>query len=171
MDKPAVLPLLTALLATACAPAPPPAPDLEAEMAALRAAATSYHEAASAKDPARVVALYDEDAVMVPPNADLVDGLEGVKGYRFGFISTPGVELHFEIIRAEVSASGDMGWTLALGDITINRPDGTTGSDLVRDFHVWKKQADGSWKVVADIWNSGMAAAPDTSRADPVSPR
>ena len=171
MTKPIVLSLVSVLLAAACAPPPPPPPDLEAELAALHAAASAYHEAASAKDAARVVALYDEGAVMVPPNADLVDGLEAVRGYRFGFISTPGVELHFEIVRAEVSASADMGWTLALGDITINRPDGTTGSDLVRDFHVWRKQADGSWKVVADIWNSGMAAAPDTSRADPVSPR
>lgn len=160
MTKPALLSLLTLVLTTACAPPPAPAPDLEAELAALRTAATAYHEAATAKDAARVVALYDEGAVMVPPNADLVEGLQGVKGYPFGFINTPGVELHFEIVRAEISATADMGWTLALGDITINRPDGTVGSDLIRDFHVWKKQADGSWKVVADIWNSGIPLNP-----------
>jgi ketosteroid isomerase-like protein len=165
MTRFAALSVVPTLLAAACTPH---APDLEVELASLRAAATAYHDAASAKDPARVVALYDADAVMLPPNADLVEGLEGVKGYRFGFIGTPGVELRFEILRAEVSASADMGWTLALGDITINRPDGTVGSDLVRDFHVWKKQADGSWKVVADIWNSGLPAAaastPDETR-------
>ncbi len=160
MTKLALLHLVTLLLTAACSPPPPPPPDLEAELAALHAAASAYHAAATAKDAARVVTLYDEDAVMVPPNADLVDGLQGVKGYRFGFINTPGVALHFEIVRAEVSASADMGWTLALGDITINRPDGTVGSDLIRDFHVWKKQADGSWKVVADIWNSGIPLNP-----------
>jgi len=94
----------------------------------------------------------------VPPNADMVEGLSGVQGYRFGFIETPGVELEFEILRAEVSASGDMGWTLALGQITINREDAPPGRDIVRDFHTWKKQADGSWKVVVDMWNSGMPA-------------
>ncbi|MHB1191889.1 MAG: YybH family protein [Longimicrobiales bacterium] len=160
MTKPALLFLVALLLTAACAPPPAPAPDLEAELAALNAAAAAYHEAATAKDAARVVALYDEGAVMVPPNADLVDGLQGVKGYPFGFINTPGVELHFEIVRSEISATADMGWTLALGDITINRPDGTVGSDLIRDFHVWKKQADGSWKVVADIWNSGIPLNP-----------
>jgi ketosteroid isomerase-like protein len=171
MTRSAALSLVPTLLAAACAAPAPRAPDLEAELTALRAAATAYYAAASAKDPAGVVALYDRDAVMVPPNADLVEGLEGVQGYRFGFISTPGVELRFEILRAEVSASADMGWTLALGDITINRPDGSVDSDLVRDFHVWKKQTDGSWKVVADIWNSGIPLRPDTSRAGPVSPR
>ncbi len=158
MTKPAVLPLLTVALAAACAPPPPPPPDLEAEVAALRAAATAYNDAATAKDAAGVVALYDQDAVMLPPNLDIVNGLEGVKGYRFGFITTPGVELRFEILDAEVSSSADMGWTLSLANITISRPDGTVGTELIRDFHVWRKQADGSWKLAVDIWNSGMPA-------------
>ncbi|MGI9625592.1 MAG: YybH family protein, partial [Longimicrobiales bacterium] len=90
------------------------------------------------------------------PNAEMVEGLAGVQTYRFGFIETPGVELRFETIRAEVSESGDIGWTLSIGDITINRPQGPPGKDIVRDFHTWKKQEDGSWKVVVDMWNSGM---------------
>lgn len=147
--------LLAALLAAACTPAPL---DRDAELAALRAAAEAYHAAAAGKDAGGVVALYDEGAVMVPPGAAMVNGLPEVRGYRFGFISTPGVSLTFELLRADVSASGDMGWTLAEGDITIERPDGTTGRDLVRDFHVWRKQPDGSWKVVVDFWNSGVAA-------------
>lgn len=144
--------LLVATLVPACAP-PPSDDDGGAE--ALRLAAEAYHAAASAKDAAGVVALYDEGAVMIPPGGEMVNGLDEVRGYRFGFISTPGVSLSFELARVEVSASGDMGWTLALGDITIQRPDGTTGKDLVRDFHVWRRQADGSWKVVVDAWNSG----------------
>ncbi len=143
------------LLAGACTP---PSIDREAELSTLRAAAAAYHEAASSKVVDDVVALYDETAVMIPPNADMVEGLEGVRNYRFGFIETPGVDLRFEIIRAEVSSAGDMGWTLSLGHITINRPDGPPGRDLVRDFHMWKKRADGSWVVVVDMWNSGLPA-------------
>ena len=131
--------------------------DLEAELSALREAATRYQDAASAKDAMTVVSMYDEDALMIPPSAEMVEGLEGVRGYRFGFIETPGVELEFELIRAEVAATGDMGWTLSIGDITIARPDGPPGRDRVRDFHTWKKQTDGSWKVVVDIWNSDPA--------------
>lgn len=147
--------LFAAVLVAACAPAPP---DREAELATLRAAAEAYHAAAAGKDAGGVVALYDEGAVMVPPGGAMVNGLPEVRDYRFGFISTPGVSLTFELLRVEVSASGDMGWTLAEGDITLARPDGTTGKDLVRDFHVWRKQADGSWKVAVDFWNSGVAA-------------
>jgi len=101
------------------------------------------------------------------PNADLVEGLDGVRGYRFGFISTPGIELRFELVRAEVSQSADMGWTLAIADITIDNPDGPPAFSLVRDFHTWKKQPDGSWKVIGDIWNTGPEPAADTAALNP----
>ena len=130
--------------------------ETESDLVSLRLAANTYHQAASVKDRAAVVALYDENALMVPPNADLVEKLEGVQGYRFGFLETPGVELQFEILRAEISTSGDIGWTLSIGDITINNPEGPPGRDIIRDFHIWKKQTDGSWKVVVDMWNSEL---------------
>jgi ketosteroid isomerase-like protein len=123
----------------------------------LRSAALAYQEAASAKNADAVVGMYDETALMIPPNAEIVDeGLEGVEGYQFGFIVTPGVSLDFELIRVEVAESGDIGWTFAIGDITIQREGEEPGRDIVRDFHTWKKQADGSWKIVVDMWNSGM---------------
>lgn len=129
----------------------------EADVAALTAAALAYQSAASAKDADAVVGMYDETAMMIPPNAEIVDeGLTGVETYQFGFIVTPGVELEFDLIRVEVAASGDIGWTFAIGQITINREGEPPGHDVVRDFHTWKKQSNGSWKIVVDMWNSGM---------------
>jgi len=155
MKTPKIPHAVAALFVGACTTQQPTV-DVEQELVALRAAATAYHEAASAKDGEAVVGMYDQAAVMIPPNADLVEGLNEVQNYRFGFIETPGVELEFELVRAEVSAAGDIGWTLAIGEITINQPEGPPGRDQVRDFHTWKKQADGSWKVVVDVWNSGL---------------
>jgi uncharacterized protein (TIGR02246 family) len=143
---------LAGFLVSACSS---PAVDVEAERVSLRAAAEAYQAAASAKDAAAVVGMYDEEAVMVPPDGDLVEGLDAVRQYRFGFIETPGVTLSFDLVRVEVAASGDVGWTLAIGDITIDRGDEPPGRDVVRDVHTWKKQEDGSWKVVLDAWNSG----------------
>ena len=93
---------------------------------------------------------------MVPPNEPLVEGIADVQNYRFGFISTPGVSLDFKLLRVEVSEDGDMGWTLAEGDIRIEQDGAEPGQDLVRDFHVWSRQPDGRWTVVVDVWNSGM---------------
>ena len=153
--------LVVAAIASAsvCGCGVPPGPDRAAAELALRDAAQAYHEAASAKNAQAVVEFYDDDALMVPPNAPRVEGIDGVREYRFGFIETPGVELVFELVRAEVSEAGDIGWTLAIGDITIVRPEGAPGRDRVRDFHTWRRQADGSWKVVVDMWNSEMPAS------------
>ena len=129
--------------------------DLTAERAALREAMEAYHEAASTKDAQTVVSMYDNDAMMIPPNAERVEGIEGVRTYRFGFIENASVELDFEAMRIEIAPGGDMAWTLAVANASFEGPDGEPGSDRIRDFHVWKKQADGSWKVEVDIWNSG----------------
>ena len=153
-----ILAPLSVLFAVACAPSP--TIDLDVERTALRQAAAAYHAAASAKDAQSVVGMYDDNAMMVPPNAKRVEGIEGVRNYRFGFIETPGVELVFETIEVHVSDGGDMGWTLAIGDITINRPGEEPGRDVVRDFHVWNKQEDGSWKVAVDMWNSEPPQSP-----------
>jgi ketosteroid isomerase-like protein len=48
-----------------------------------------------------------------------------------------------------------------MGDITVDGPDGEPVSESVRDFHVWRKDADGEWKLVIDIWNSPIPP-PDT---------
>ncbi len=142
----------TVLVLGGCGSAPPV--DRETALAALREAAVAYQEAASAKDAPAVVAFYDDDAVMVPPGAARVQGIDAVRDYRFGFIETPGVELVFELARAEVADGGDMGWTLAIGDITIRSGDGAPTRDRVRDVHTWRRQTDGSWKIVLDVWNS-----------------
>lgn len=147
-----VVPAVAATLFGGCAGSS--SVDRARETDALRAAAEAYHAAASAKDALAVVALYDDDAVMVPPGGELVQGIDAVRGFRFGFIETPGVELEFELVRVEVSESGDMGWTLAVGEIAIRSGDDPPGRDRVRDVHTWRRQADGSWKVVLDVWNS-----------------
>ncbi len=148
--------LATSLLLMSCS-SEPSSTTREANIESLTAAALAYQAAASAKDADAVVAMYDQSAIMIPPNAAIVDeGLSGVQNYQFGFIVTPGVELDFDLIRVEVSESGDIGWTFSLGDITINRDGQEPGRDIVRDFHTWKRQADGSWKIVVDLWNSGM---------------
>jgi ketosteroid isomerase-like protein len=151
---------LFAVVGTLLAACAAPAVDMDAERASLRAAAEAYQAAASGKDAQAVVAMYDASALMIPPGAELVEGLDAVRGYRFGFIETPGVSLDFQLIHVEVAASGDIGWSFAVGDITIDRGDEPPGRDVVRDFHTWRKQPDGSWKVVVDMWNSGVVPEP-----------
>ena len=84
------------------------------DLRSLEQAAIAYPSAASAKDAATVKSMYmyDESVLMVPPNAEFVDGSQDLANHRFGFIETAGMQLDFGLVRAEVSDAGDMRWAL-----------------------------------------------------------
>jgi len=144
---------LALLVPAACAPAEPTL-DLAAETAALRAAAEAYHAAGEALDPQAISALYAEDAVAYPPNEPTVDGRVGFEEYAAAFVAAPGIQMRFGTPEVVVGAGGDMGYTYAEVAASFNGPDGETINETLRDFHVWRKDATGEWKVAVDIWNS-----------------
>ena len=139
----------------ACAPAEPVV-DVEAETASLRAAADAYHEAANSADADGLVAHDAEGVLIFPPNAGEEQGIEGSRRIAEGFTTAPNYQAQFTTRLAKVAASGDVGYTLADATLSFDGPDGETVHDEVRDFHVWEKQGDGSWKIVIDIWNSRL---------------
>lgn len=63
--------------------------------------------------------------------------------------SRPAVTLDWAPIAADVSDSGDFGWTT--GPSTYADDTGAKPTRHGYYFSVWKKQADGAWKVVADF--------------------
>ncbi len=157
MTKHALL-LTAAVLLTviACTPPPQPPPeiDIKAERAALSEAANRYHEAGQALDIEALATFYASDALTMPPNMGTKEGTAGVREALTAMIETPGFQVRFETPTVVVSKGADMGYTLADIEITMDGPDGKPVTSRERDFHLWKKQADGSWKVVIDIWNS-----------------
>ena len=146
------IPLVTlALVATAgCAPSL----DLEAERASLREAAASYVTLANAGDEVALAALYAPDATQYPPNGDPVTGPSGIAAWANRIASTPGFHLEPRPLELTVSESGDVGYTLEALELTVTGPDGEPMVQHLRDFHVWKKQGDGSWKIAVDIWHN-----------------
>lgn len=55
-----------------------------------------------------------------------------------------------------MASADDLGYTTGTFAIESNR----TTIDQGKFVDVWKKQADGSWKAVIDIFNSDLPAAP-----------
>lgn len=140
--------------------------DIEAETAALRAAADKYHEAGSAADTATVASFLAADGLVMPPNEPSVTGPAGFEEYAEAFTGLDGFSMSFEEPIIAVSAGGDMGYTLADTIIGFDGPDGARVEDRLRDFHLWTKE-DGEWKVSVDIWNSENPL-PDMGSASPL---
>ncbi len=146
-----------------CAPQVPSV-DLEAERTALREADSRYTQLATAMDAEGVSGLYAVDATMYPPDGATVSGLDGVREFVAELLSVPGLTVSFRPLVIEVSRDGDMGYTINAVEITIPDEAGNPVTELGRDFHLWRKQQDGSWKVVVDIWNVEPATATASNR-------
>ncbi|MCH9005963.1 MAG: DUF4440 domain-containing protein [Proteobacteria bacterium] len=129
--------------------------DVEAEQAALRAAADAYHAAGEALDADTFADFYTSDGLIFPPNEQSVSGRDGAHNFISTFAETPGAGVSFSDANVVVAASGDMGYTLADAVVSFEGPDGEPEEDKIRDFHLWKKQ-DGEWKIAIDIWNSEL---------------
>jgi ketosteroid isomerase-like protein len=133
---------------------------LEAELALLRQADQRYTAAVDAGDVEGIVSLYAADATRYPPNGDAVSGPEAMRAFAEGVASVPGFSLSASPISLEVSASGDMGYTLNLLELSVTGEDGEPAVQWLRDFHTWRKEPDGAWRIVEDIWH--VMEAPPT---------
>ncbi len=146
---------LLVLAISGCAPQA----DVEAEQAAHLQADAAWSQAASAKDLDGTISFLAEGASMFPPNANMVTGEVALRELWSEEFGTPGYALSWQASKAEVSARGDLGYTVGTYEGTMNDPEGNSVTDRGKYVTVWKKQPGGSWKAVADIWNSDQPAA------------
>ena len=159
--KPAILVVtgLTVAMA-ACAP-PAPAVDVAAETEALRAEARAYSAAVEALDAVGMAAYYADDSRSMPPNEATIVGPAGMQAFLEEASTIEGFAVTVDLPEVVVGAGGDVGYTVGGVRITAPGPDGELTTTNKRDVHIWRKQADGNWKLVIDIWN------PETPLTEP----
>jgi uncharacterized protein (TIGR02246 family) len=132
--------------------------------AAIRAADAAGLKAAQAKDVAGATANYADDASWLPPHAPIVRGKEAIRSAWTQFLATAGLKIDWQITKVDVSRAGDMAYTLYKYEMTMDAPNGSPIHDSGKDMGVWVKQSDGTWKIVADTFNSDIALPSGTSK-------
>ncbi len=105
-----------------------------------------------------------------PDGAIVQEGVGEIRGgpaiaEAVSFLDQPGVRLSWEPTRADMAASDDLGWTT--GRWTFEAPDDSLGVRRNQGVYVsiWRRQADGSWKVVMDLGNPTEPAEPNEGPA------
>jgi ketosteroid isomerase-like protein len=66
----------------------------------------------------------------------------------------PGFAISWQADGTAAASSGDLGYSWGTAQITMDGPDGTPMTSQEKYVTVWRKDAAGAWKVVADIFNS-----------------
>ena len=133
-----------------------PSANVEQEREALMTLDREW--SASVKDMDKFMSYFAPDASVYAPGMPVVTGTGPIRDALTEMSSAPGFSLQFAPTRADVSASGDVGYTI--GTYQMN----TTGTpEKGKYVTVWKKQSDGQWKVTEDIFNADAGGAAPAS--------
>jgi ketosteroid isomerase-like protein len=146
-----------AAMLTACSG--PTSDSRVADEAAIREADAASLRAIAAKQVDATVSFYDEQASILMPNAPIVTGREGIRKVWEQMFAMPGLNFAPKTTKLEVARSGDLAYTQGTYEFTAADPQGRPVNDRGKFVVVWKKQTDGAWKAVADIWNSDALPA------------
>jgi uncharacterized protein (TIGR02246 family) len=159
-----LIPTTALALLTACTQAPPPAPpDTRADdEKAIQTQEAAAVQAWTAKDVDKLVALYADDATVMLANAPLMTGRQAIASGFKDVAADPNFSLSTQNTSVEASKGGDLGfvrgtYVVHISDPKTKKPTTEKGNYVI----VYKKQADGSWKIAADTAIPEAPAVPD----------
>lgn len=115
-----------------------------------------FGESIRRADAAAIGASYTEDALLMPPNFEMIRGRSSAQGFWGGAIKM-GVK-DAVLTTEELTDLGNMVHEVGTYALKI-QPEGQAASEDKGKYVVlWKKMPDGSLKLHRDIWNSSLPA-------------
>ncbi len=105
-------------------------------------------------DATTVASFYTEDAALLSPNAQPVNGRDAIQAFWQGAIDAG---MKIGMLRAtEVDARGDLAYEVGGFKLLVPGERGTT--EVVGKYIVVWKRGDHTWRLHRDIWNTTPAA-------------
>ncbi len=131
----------------------------DADVEAIRQADLAWSAAQASDGLDGVMPFYVDDAIFLPPNSPMVIGKEAIREASAA-IDSPGFSVSWKPMKIEVAQSGELGY--AIGNFEGNIVDSAGNLVPVKGKYVeiWKKQADGSWKVAVDMPSTDSLSGP-----------
>jgi uncharacterized protein (TIGR02246 family) len=124
--------------------------NIVAARAAINAASDDWSKAIAAKDLDKCMSFYVDDAVLFAPNAPAAVGKDAIRAAWKQLLSAPSVQLTFPSTQIDVARSADLAVQRGPFQAVIADAKGKSTTENGRFVIVWQKQADGTWKVLAD---------------------
>ena len=124
--------------------------------AAIDSANTRGVDAFNAGSPDAIIANYADDAVVMMPGMKAMVGKAAIDAGYNGMFQSMDMK-NFQPTTTDVVVQGDV--AIESGSMTYEAgpKGGKLAADTVKYLTVWKKQGDGSWKIIRDINNTDIA--------------
>ena len=128
-----------------------PVPLSDTDVAAIQQVAADMSQTARTGDWDRMVELFTDDAIRMPPNAPVEHGRETIRAH-FGAVDSI---TQWTVHESEIHGEGDLAYMQEAYTITAFLA-GMPGSMTYtgKSLSILRRQPDGTWLIVMDIWNS-----------------
>jgi uncharacterized protein (TIGR02246 family) len=141
-----------------------------ANESAIRDLDAQWSKTAATKDVDATVSFYSDDASLLAPNAPIASDKQSIRA-AWASLLGPDTSLNWQASKVDVARSGDLAYVVGVYQMTTKGPEGKPTTDHGKFVEVWKRQTDGNWKTVADIFNSDLPAQAQAPPAEKKSSR
>jgi uncharacterized protein (TIGR02246 family) len=129
----------------------------DANVKAIKDTETQWNADWAAKDMDKILAHFADDPFFVTAGSPALTTKDALHTAFKDMVADPALSLKFQAARVEMSASGDVGYTM--GDYQLTLTDPST-KQLINDHGsyvtTYRHQADRTWKAVADLVSSAV---------------
>jgi ketosteroid isomerase-like protein len=113
----------------------------------IAAANKRFGDLVSKRDFAGLAACYTDDAQLLPPGSQVVTGRPAIGPFWEAAVAALGVQAA-TLTTHELEVHGDTANEVGEGVLKT-----ASGEAKVKYLVIWKREADGIWKMHRDIWN------------------
>jgi ketosteroid isomerase-like protein len=157
--------ILVTVAAAACEKSPPAStsPDPAAVRASLMAADEQFAAATATRGLEGWMSAFDSAAIQMEPDVPFTPGIAAVREGMTPAFADTSWRLIWQPTMAFASTDGTLGYTLGTWVSTRYNAAGKGQVTTGKYVTIWRKQADGSWKVVFDGGNPDTSPKLDTA--------
>lgn len=130
-----------------------PAVSNAADEAAIAALSNSEMASFSAGTVDTSMALLTDDAVMLPPNEPMLSGNAAIRKWATDMVNQYTVSGKYT--ERKIVVSGDWASERFAGELSLTpKAGGAPITEKIKGVHILRRQANGSWKIAQDVWNT-----------------
>lgn len=152
-------PALAATLVAGLCACQPPAGQGVAAAENVRAADIAWSQAFARKDLDGYLVFVDSTASIQQPNGPTVTGTAAIRALIEEFYALPHLTGGWQPETVVASRAGDLAYSTGSYELHYRDRSGTPVSERGKYLEVWRRQADGSWKMVVESFNSDQPPA------------
>ena len=127
--------------------------DQTAEAEKLMELSREWARAAQTDDLEKTLSYWAENALVMSPDQPSSQGHQQIRQMLEQSAQIPGFEVNWEPKAAFVAQSGDLGYVIVNNYFKFPDSLGGITTNFGKGVEIWKRQDDGSWKSVVDIFN------------------